>query len=97
MKARVLRREKNELEFELEGEDHTFCNPLVKTLLTIEGVDFGAYHISHPLVRIPRIYVRTRGELTPEEALIKAADKMISILNEIKEKFNEEISKLKSK
>lgn len=89
MKIRVIKRDKYEIEFELEGEDHTFCNPLVKILLTIPNVEFSAYHISHPLIRIPRIYVKTKGDLTPEEALIKASDEFIRILKEIEDKFNE--------
>lgn len=94
MRLRIIRKSNNELEFELEGEEHTFCNPLVKILLQDSKVNFAAYRISHPLMRIPRVYVRTNGEVSPEEALIKAADSLIQIFSEIKREFEKALSEV---
>ena len=92
MRLRVIKRDDRELEFELEGEEHTFCTPLVKLLLEDENVEFAAYRISHPLVRIPRVYVRTNGRERPEEALVKAADALIRIYSEVRREFERALS-----
>jgi len=92
LRLRVIKRDDRELEFELEGEEHTFCTPLVKLLLEDENVEFAAYRISHPLVRIPRVYVRTNGKERPEEALIKAADALIRIYSEVRREFERALS-----
>jgi len=94
MRLRILKKSDNELEFELEGEEHTFCNPLVKILLQDKKVEFAAYRISHPLMRIPRVYVRTNGEISPEEALIKAADTLIQVYSTIKKEFEKALSEI---
>ncbi len=87
MKIRVIKRGKNDIELEIEGEGHTFCNILRKTLFEDESVEYAGYTIDHPLVGIPRFYVRTNGSETPEEALIKAASKIIRVSDEFKEEF----------
>lgn len=92
MRLRIIKRSENELEFELEGEEHTFCNPLVKTLLRDNRVEFAAYKISHPLMRIPRIYIRTNGEISPEEALIEAANSLIQVFSKMKKEFEKALS-----
>ena len=94
MRLRVIKKSNNELEFELEGEEHTFCNPLVKMLLRDNRVEFAAYRISHPLMRVPRVYVRTNGEISPEEALIKAADSLIQVFSSIKKEFEKALSEV---
>jgi len=96
MRLRVLKRRDNEIEFELEGEEHTFCNPLVKMLLRDKRVEFAAYRISHPLMRVPRVYVRTNGEISPEEALIEAADSLINIYTAIKKEFKKALNEFQS-
>ena len=91
MKIRVLKRTDRELEFELVGEGHTFCNVLRKTLYEDKAVDFAAYTIDHPLIGIPRFYVRTDGSETPEEALLKAAQKIAERAREFREKFKQAV------
>ena len=76
MKIKILRRESTELKIELEGEGHTFCNMLQKTLLEDEEVEMAGYDITHPLMTKSIVYVRTRGRRGPEAALRDAAKKL---------------------
>ncbi|HLN44167.1 MAG: RpoL/Rpb11 RNA polymerase subunit family protein [Chloroflexota bacterium] len=75
MKINVLKKTDNELKIEVEGADHGICNLLQKRLLEERNVDMGGYDIPHPLASNPVIYVRTKGTLKPEEALLKALTK----------------------
>jgi len=62
LKVKILRYSKDFLEFEVDGETHTFLNPLRMELLEIDGVTFAAYKIVHPLVDKARFVVRTNPE-----------------------------------
>ncbi len=57
MELKFLEEDKHKLIFELKGEDHTFCNILVKELQKDSTVKAAAYRIDHPLERIPSIIV----------------------------------------
>ncbi|MBS7607997.1 MAG: DNA-directed RNA polymerase subunit L [Candidatus Bathyarchaeia archaeon] len=89
MKVNVLKRTKNELKIEVEGVGHTLCNILQRKLLEDENVDVAGYDIPHPLASNPVIYVRTKGNITPEEALLKAVDKLL----EVSEEFSKALEK----
>lgn len=89
MKVNVLKKTKNELKIEVEGAGHTLCNLLQRKLLENENVDVAGYDIPHPLASNPIIYVRTNGEMTPEEALIKAVDDLL----EVSEEFGKALEK----
>jgi len=88
MKIKVLKREGNELKFELEGEGHTFCNLLQKVLLQDEEVEMAGYNIAHPLTANPVVYVKTKGTKSPEKVLIKAAEKIKEMRKEFEEALN---------
>lgn len=75
MKIKVLKKTANELKIEVEGAEHGLCNLLQKKLLEDERVDMGGYDVPHPLASNPVIYVRMKGAVKPEKALIKAAEK----------------------
>ena len=61
MKVKILRRNKKELEIEIQGEGHTLCNVLQEALISDGRVDLAGYDIPHPLTPVPRIYVRTKN------------------------------------
>jgi len=90
MKVRVLKKTGNEIEFELEGEGHTFCNILRRTLLEDPLVEYAAYRLDHPLVGLPRFYVRTKGK-DPLDALIDATEKIQKSTEEFIEKFKKAV------
>jgi DNA-directed RNA polymerase subunit L len=75
MKVNVLKKSSNELKIEVEGGGHTICNLLQKKLLEEAHVDMAGYDVPHPLASNPVIYVRTKGDLKPEQALRNALEK----------------------
>jgi len=89
LKVNVLKRTENELKIEVEGAGHTICNLLQKKLLEDENVDMAGYDIPHPLASTPIIYVRTKGGVTPEQALRRAVEKLL----ELSDEFSRELEK----
>jgi len=89
MKVNILKRTENELKIEVEGAGHTICNLLQKRLLEDENVELAGYDIPHPLTPVPVIYVRTKGKIKPEEALLKALEKA----HEMNEEFGKALQK----
>ncbi|RLF61053.1 MAG: hypothetical protein DRN25_01250 [Thermoplasmata archaeon] len=70
MKVKILRETVDELEFEIVGEDHTFCNLLKAKLNSMEGT-LAAYRIDHPLVSHPRFFIKVRGTKFEEKIPIE--------------------------
>ena len=61
MEIKVIRENESELEFELAGENHTFCNVLRRALNQSEEVEAASYRIAHPLLSQPVVYLRVRA------------------------------------
>jgi DNA-directed RNA polymerase subunit L len=89
MKVKTLKKTSNELEIEVEGAGHSLCNLLQKRLLENESVDLAGYDIPHPLASSSLIYVRTKGKVKPEEALLQATEKA----REMNKEFGKELQK----
>lgn len=66
MVVNVLSETKNELEIELVGEDHTFCNTLRKVLTENKDVLSATYRIEHPLLTPPRLMIKTKDITLPK-------------------------------
>lgn len=60
MKINWIAEEKTHLEFELQGEDHTFCNAIRRALWDYDDLNLAAYRIAHPLVSEPHLVVDTQ-------------------------------------
>jgi len=89
VKAKILKKTSSELKIEVEGVGHTICNLLQKRLLEDENVDLAGYDIPHPLASNSVIYIRTKGNAKPEEALRNAVKKA----REMNKKFSKELKK----
>ncbi len=77
IKIKILKSSEDLLEFEVDGETHTFLNPLRMELLDIDGVRFAAYRIIHPLVDKARFIVRTDpSKIKPLDALKLAKERL---------------------
>ena len=76
MKINVVKKSKNELKIEIVGGSHGLCNLLTKRLLEDRSVDFAGYDVPHPLASSPNLYVRTKGNAKPEDALVRAVEKV---------------------
>lgn len=91
MEVKVLSKTKNELRFEITGEDHTFCNLLQNVLLEDKNVEIAGYDQPHPLIRSSIIYLRTKREAAPEKALLNALASIKGLNKEFNEKFAEAV------
>ncbi len=76
MKINVVKKSGNELKIEIVGGSHGLCNLLTKRLLEDKTVEFAGYDVPHPLASSPIIYLRMKGKTKPEDALVKAVEKV---------------------
>ncbi|MEE8401170.1 MAG: RpoL/Rpb11 RNA polymerase subunit family protein [Candidatus Hydrothermarchaeaceae archaeon] len=76
MEVKILKENKNEFEFEVIGEDHTFCNTLQNFLNDRKEVVSASYKIKHPLLNSPQIYVKIKDISLPKgkEKLLPLTD-----------------------
>ena len=96
MKIKILKNTSNELELELEGEDHTFCNTLQSVLLEDSTITMAGYNLPHPLVSNPIVYVLTKGNNKPETAIRNAAKKLLKKNQEFRSTFERALKAWKS-
>lgn len=66
MEIKILKESKDELEFEIIGEEHTFSNALQNFLNKRKEVLLASYKIEHPLLSNPQIYVKTKDIPLPK-------------------------------
>lgn len=93
MEVEVIEDKKNFLVLALKGERHTFPGLLCWALLKDKNVKTAVYEVEHPVVGIPKIYVRTTGKETPRKAIQKA----IKVIHEELDEFRKISSKKKKK
>lgn len=97
MQVKILKKTKNELKIELDGEGHTLCNVIQKALLKDKRVDFAGYDIQHPLTASPVIYLRTKAR-SKSETILKDAAKEVQKDTEIfRIAFDKALKKWQSK
>ncbi|MEM2866659.1 MAG: DNA-directed RNA polymerase subunit L [Candidatus Hadarchaeales archaeon] len=94
MKIEEVQREGRALRFRVVGEDHTLCNLLRKVMYEDENVEAAAYRIEHPLLSSPEFYVRVKKG-KPEEALLRALERLGKKLEELEGKFRAELENFK--
>jgi len=93
MKVTVLKKTSDELKIEIEGGGHTICNLLMKRILEEENVDLAGYDIPHPMVSNPTIYIRTTGNVKPEQVLKNALEKAREANKEFGKEFEKALKK----
>lgn len=82
MEVKIIEMGEDYVKLLVKGEDHTFLNLLQHHLLEDESVVIAKYHISHPLVGEPELYVKTNGK-NPLEAIKEANEKIIKECEEL--------------
>jgi DNA-directed RNA polymerase subunit L len=87
MKINVQKKSGNELKIEIVGATHGICNLMAKRLLEDKTVEFAGYDVPHPLASSPIIYVRMKGDAKPEDALLKAIEKIKQTNNTFSEEL----------
>ncbi len=90
MEISIIKEEKNKLEIEIAGEDHTLCNALRKELWKNKDVKVAAYNIEHPLVSQPRFIIQTNKD-DPKKTLAKAADSLSDEFKKFKDVINKQL------
>jgi len=91
MEVNILENLKKRAVFEVTGIDATLCNCIRNELWSVKGVKVAGYHVSHPLIGIPKFIVETDGKVAPLKAFkdaIKKAKKGF-------DKLSKDVSKLK--
>ncbi|MDK2849568.1 MAG: DNA-directed polymerase subunit [Candidatus Woesearchaeota archaeon] len=81
MNINIISESKDEIIFTLEGADHTVLNLLKDELYAVDGVLAASYNVTHPLVKIPKVIVKTNGKVNPRDAIksaIQSAKKKLS-------------------
>lgn len=86
MEIKILNEDKNRIEFELIGEDHTFCNSLKTELWDHGGVEISAYNIKHPLISNPVMLVET-SKGNAKKALQNAVSSLKKKIKGLKDNF----------
>ncbi len=90
MEIKVLKQEKNKIEFEIIGEDHTLCNAVRKELWDFDETDISAYRIEHSLISEPIMLVETsKGD--PLNAVLKANESLKKKIKDFKDEFNKKV------
>ena len=87
MRVKFLKRTPNELKIRLEGEGHTLCNLLQKTLLEDDTIEMAGYDVPHPLVDSAIVYVHTKGRRRPETAVKEATEKILTRNKDFRKSF----------
>ena len=87
MKIEKLKESPTELEIKVDDGGHTLFNLLQKVLLEDKDVEFAGYDIPHPLSSSSIIHVRTKGAVTPKEALVRAVKKIRQFNEDFKKEF----------
>lgn len=90
MELKSIEHEKNKLKLEIIGETHTICNLLRHELNENKSVDIAGYHLEHPMVNNPVLFVETEKE-DPKKALSNACSSVKKKTAELRK----ELSKLK--
>ena len=93
MELNVLSHSKNELEVEVLGENETLLNPIKQALLADKDVDFAEYIIEHPQLSVPKVFLRTKGNVKPETVLKRTIKNVIGTFDEFQDAFAKALTK----
>lgn len=85
---KIVSKDKNTLELETEGIDHSLLQLLSDRLNEDKGVEFVSYKVEHPLVGNPKLIIRTKSG-TPEKHLLKALAEVKKEVEDFKSRFRE--------
>ncbi len=96
MELKILKKTKNELKVEIDGEGHTFCNVVQKALLKDRRVDLAGYDIPHPLTAKPVFYVRTKSRSKPEAVFEHAVKEVQKDTKAFRVAFDKALEKFRS-
>jgi len=73
MKLNIVTNEKDTLEFYIEGERHTIANYLKEKIAQMDGIEFCAYKLDHPLENKAKFMIKGKNPKKALEEAIKLA------------------------
>lgn len=85
MKIEFVRKEGDEWEIKISGEDHTLLNLIQEKLLKDRDIEIAAYVKPHPLVDYSVMYLRTKKEA--KKRFLEAAKGVIDLATEFRKEF----------
>lgn len=92
MRLKVLEKTNKSILFEAYGERHSFANLLRNVLLEDKNIVDVAYFIRHPELDPPKIYLLTKGNVSPSKVLKAAAKTMKKDLTDFQTQFRAAIA-----
>ena len=92
---KVLKRREGHIEIAVGGEGHTLLNLLQSSLLRDEAVRMAGYAKPHPLMDYSILFVEMKGDKTPEQAIIDAAERAKGEMREFLSAFKGELERIK--
>jgi DNA-directed RNA polymerase subunit L len=87
LRIKTIKKTKDELKLEIEGESHTFCNLLQNTLVEDRSVKIAGYDTPHPLTEKSIMYIKVKKDSTPRKALEHALKKISQRTDEFLSEF----------
>jgi len=87
LRIKTIKKTKDELKLEIEGEGHTFCNLLQNTLVEDRSVKIAGYDTPHPLTEKSIIYIKVKKDSNPRKALERALKKISQRTDEFLTEF----------
>ena len=88
MEVKILQKEKNTLEVELNGADQALAQIVSEMLNKDKDVEFASFKMEHPLLGFPRLYVRTKkGD--PSKLLLEKLDELKKELIDFRKQFGD--------
>jgi DNA-directed RNA polymerase subunit L len=88
MQVKILTNDKNVLEMELQGADQSLAQLLAEKLSGEKDVDFASFKVEHPLVGMPKIYLRTKkGD--PAKLVLEKLEEIKKEVSDFKEQFKD--------
>lgn len=92
---KVLKRREGHIEIAVGGEGHTLLNLLQSSLLRDKAVRMAGYAKPHPLMDYSILFVEMKGDKTPEQAIIDAAERAKGEMREFLSAFKGELERIK--
>ena len=84
MELKVKQEDKDFLELEIQGEDHTFCNLIRAYSWDVKDTEIASYNIKHPQVAEPVFCIKGKS---PKKILLTVVENLKKEIKETKEKF----------
>lgn len=84
MNVRVVSSDSKKLVLEIEGEDHTLGNMLMKEALRHPGVNYASYRVSHPLRQMVEFVLVVKEGENPGRVMLDVINSLRRQLEEFK-------------